>query len=458
MRVTRRTWLRFFVFLSLIVVGSCDEEIKWTPNDDAANAPLPLSMNQRQQLLQLDQAIRSSPDPNGTLQKVAEQNGMSPQDLVNMLDKNNRDLAQNPSLLRPTTFVSVISKAVATVGLVLSQAAKRNPRSFALSATLLLFLLYATIMIPRTGLHITKGTALFPPSQQYLQKLADSPALERRSLSILHPKTQWDDLPTMEQDGVEIHKLPKSSELTQAISAQFTLFPEEFFEAAGEEELDEEEDAKVKEDVLDLLFENAAYVVTERQWTEFTPSDHPLKLAGSGMKRGVLMVPGLGVMGRCGIVRYQITQQVETDNVASVTVATLKGDFFDGQLHLEARKVEKGSKVVLVAHLGVPRRGRKMNKTVAKRVVSALVESMGTSTSQRVRQTLARRSIGKRFKVASSQRASERRRSRFDREKLIEDMSEERRRKWQRGNPNAGRWTPTGDRMRSPGGGPSRGW
>jgi hypothetical protein len=99
-----------------------------------------------------------------------------------------------------------------------------------------------------------------------------------------------------------------------------------------------------------------------------------------------------------------------------------------------------------------------MNKAVAKKVVSDLVESLGTSTSQRTRQHLARRSIGKRFKLASSQRASERRKSRFDREKKIEDMSEERRRKWQRGNPDAGRWRPTGDRMRSPGGGPSRSW
>ena len=183
------------------------------------------------------------------------------------------------------------------------------------------------------------------------------------------------------------------------------------------------------------------------------------------------MVPGLGILGRYGMVRYQLIQQLETDTMASVTLATLKGDFFDGHLHLEVRQVmeEEGeedhpskgstSRVVLVAYLGVPRRGRTLNnKTVAQQMVSALVESVGTSTTQRVRQTLARRSIGKRFKVASSQRASDRRKSRFQREQLIEDMAEDRRRKWQRGNPNAGRWTPTGDRMKSPGGGPSRGW
>jgi hypothetical protein len=29
-------------------------------------------------------------------------------------------------------------------------------------------------------------------------------------------------------------------------------------------------------------------------------------------------------------------------------------------------------------------------------------------------------------------------------------MAEDRRRRWQRGNPDAGRWRPSGDRMKSP--------
>lgn len=450
-RVSLQKLLRFFLCLSLAVIGSCEEEIKWTANDDAKNAPLPLSLRQRQQLLQLDQTIRSSPDPNGTLQQVAQQNGMSPQDLVNMLEKNARDLAQDPSLLQPTTVVSVISKALVTIGLVISQSAKKNPRSFALSVTLLLLIVYATIMIPRTGIHITKGTALFPPSQNYLQKLADSPTMERRPLSITHKNTKWDDL-KLGNDGVEAHKLPHSSELKQAVSAQFTLAPEDFIDVDPEDE----KDMDLMGEVLDLLFQSAAYVVTERQWTEFAPTNRPLKSACSGGKQGLLLVPGLGFMGRCGIVHYQITQQLETENRASVTWETHKGDFFDGQIHLEVQKC--GSEVVLVAHLGVPKRGRKIKKAVAKKIVGDLIESLGTSTSQRARQNLARRSIGKRYKVASGQRASERRKSRFDREKAIEDMSEERRHRWQRGNPDAGRWRPSGDRMRSPDGGPSRGW
>jgi len=464
--------LRFLLFFCLVVVGLCkEEEIKWTPNEDAENAPLPLSMNQRQQLLQLDQAIRSSPDPNGTLQKVAEKNGMSPQDLVNMLEKNNRDLAQNPSLLQPTTVVSFITKSFATLGYVILQIAKKNPKSFTVSITILIFLMYSMIMIPRTGIHITKGTTIFPPSQNYLQKLADIPGLERKSLSITNQKMKWDDLQLQGEDngdgdGVEIHKLPKSSELSQAISGQYTLYPEDFYETEKDDDVDDdEEDGEedtMKDNVLDLLFENAIYVLSERYWTEFAPTGQPLKSAESDRKKhGILLVPGLGILGRCGMVRYQITQQSERENIVSVTLTTLKGDFFDGQIHFEIQKKKlKKSKrrIIINIHLGIPKRGRKINKKLGMKIVKDLMESVERSISQRVRQNLARRSVGKRFKMGSTQRAKERRKSRSDREKLIEDMAEDRRRKWQRGNPNAGRWTPTGDRMRNPSGGPSRSW
>jgi hypothetical protein len=435
--------LRLILFLSVFVFGSCEEEIKWTPNEDAANAPLPLSMNQRQQLLQLDQTIRSSPDPNGTLQQVAEQNGMSPQDLVNMLEKNARDLAQDPSLIQPKTVVSVITKVLASVGVIISQSAKKNPRSFTLTVSILLLLIYSRIMIPRTGMHVSRGTTLFPPHQRYLQKLADSPTLERCPLSIQTKKTKWDDL-KLESDGVEVHKLARSNELVQAVSAQFTLTIEDFVE----EDDDEEEDLDAKEELLDLIFESASSTLLEREWTDFAPGSKPLKSAVSSKKHGVLMVPGLGAIGRYGLIRWQITQQLETDRDASVTLTSLKGDFFDGQIHLEARRYR--SKVVLRAHLGVPKRGRKMNKKIASKVVNDLVESVERSISQRTRQSLARRSIGKRFKSASHARALERRSTRFDREKEIEEMAEDRRRRWQRTNPDAGRYRPSGHRQKSP--------
>ena len=243
-----RPVVRVLLFLSFVFLAAGEEQIKWTPNEDAENAPLPLSMRQRQQLLQLDQTIRSSPDPNGTLQQVAQQNGMSPQDLVNMLEKNARDLQQDPSLLKPKTVVSVLAKVLTSAGILVSQSAKKNPRSFALTASILIFLIYAKIMIPRTGLHVSRGTTLFAPHQRYLQQLADSPTLERRPLSIKTKKIDWGDL-KLGSDGVEVHRLPRSSELSQAVSAQVTIPSADFLETNDDEE-------EAQEHVLDLLFEN----------------------------------------------------------------------------------------------------------------------------------------------------------------------------------------------------------
>ena len=63
-------------------------DAKWSPNDEGGAGPLPLSQNQRDQLFQLEEAIVTSPDPQGTLMKIAESNGMSPRELVDLLERN----------------------------------------------------------------------------------------------------------------------------------------------------------------------------------------------------------------------------------------------------------------------------------------------------------------------------------------------------------------------------------
>ena len=132
-----------------------------------------------------------------------------------------------------------------------------------------------------------------------------------------------------------------------------------------------------------------------------------------------------------------------------MTLTTLKGmGFFDGQIHFDMKKYR--SKLVINVHLAVPKRGRKMGKVLASRIVQELADSLATSASRRTEQIVARQVQGKRFKSASHRRAKERRQSRFEREKLIEEMAEDRRRKWQRNNPDAGRYRPSGDRQRSP--------
>jgi hypothetical protein len=449
-----------FIFLLLILVGlvaGSEEQIKWTPNEE--NAPLPLSMKQRQQLLQLEEAIRSSPDPAATLEQAAKGNGMSPQELANMLEKNAQDLQQSPSLAQPTTIPKMLMKVLASFGVLVSQSAKKHPQSFTVTAATLLLLLYATIMIPRTGMHVSSSrklclsrgpTCMFAPNQKYLQKLASAPWLEKRALSVKTKKTKWDDL-TLEEDGIQVHKLPRKSELVQAVSAQLSLSTDSFFEelSTGNEE---DEDLSVqREEALELLFENAASLLSTRQLTEFSSEKCPLQVASSSdrQKHGIIVVPGLGDFGRYGLMYWQVTRQMESDKDSSLTITTLKGmGFVDGQIHFEVKKYR--SKISVSVHLVVPKGGRKIPKGIATKIVNELAQSLATSASRRTEQTLARQSQGRRFKSASHSRATERRHSRFEKEKLIETMAEDRRRKWQRGNPDAGRYRPSGDRQRSP--------
>ena len=452
-------YILLILVVNLVAPICAEEQIKWTANEDAESAPLPLSLKQRQQLLQLQEAIRTSPDPGATLEQVAQGNGMTPQELVNMLEKNARDLQQNPSLAEPRTIPKVAMKFVASVGVIISQAAKKHPQSFTIATATLLFLLYATITIPRTGMHISAGrklglskgpTCIFAPNQRYIQKLVDSPQLEKQALSVTAKKTKWDDL-FLKEDGIEVHKLPRKSQLAQAVSVRVTLSADSLFEELGIEDDQGEEADNRKDAALELLFEEALRLLSTRQLAGFSSVEYPLQVASSSdrKKYGILVVRGLGDFRRYGLIFWQVSRQMESDKDASLTLTTVQGKgFFDGQIHFEVKKYR--SKVLIITHLVVPKRGRKIAKGKASEIVDALAQSLATSASQRTQQTLARQSQGRRFKSASQRRAAERRQSRFEREKLIEEMAEDRRRKWQRSNPDAGRYRPSGDRQRSP--------
>ena len=120
-------------------------ETKWTPNPDD-EGPLPLSQAQRNQLLQLEQAIMSSPDPQATLAKVAEANGMHPRDLAIMLQRNRQDMGGARMV---KTWPQAILKVLSSLGLLLSQTARRSPRMFSLAVMALLVLIHVLIAAPR---------------------------------------------------------------------------------------------------------------------------------------------------------------------------------------------------------------------------------------------------------------------------------------------------------------------
>ena len=89
--------LIFLAFASALLVRSAfGLEATFTPAEGQgaqdAGGPLPQSQNQRDQLLQLEDAILNSPNPQETLIEVAKANSMQPQDLVDLLQRNRADM------------------------------------------------------------------------------------------------------------------------------------------------------------------------------------------------------------------------------------------------------------------------------------------------------------------------------------------------------------------------------
>lgn len=101
--VPRCIILTLFVTLLSIFHQVSALEASFTPAPDkdtgSTDGPLPLSQNQRNQLLQLDQQIAQSPNPQETLKKVAESNGMSSDELGSLLMRNRSKTIQDDFII-----------------------------------------------------------------------------------------------------------------------------------------------------------------------------------------------------------------------------------------------------------------------------------------------------------------------------------------------------------------------
>ena len=82
--------------------------------------------------------------------QVAQANNMDPQELVSMLERNRRDLGGGaPARRELKAWPQTVIKGLSSLGLILSQTAQRNPRSFALITISLVLMLHILISAPR---------------------------------------------------------------------------------------------------------------------------------------------------------------------------------------------------------------------------------------------------------------------------------------------------------------------
>jgi hypothetical protein len=134
----------------------------FTPAPDkdtgSTDGPLPQSQRQREQLLQLYQQISTSPNPQEMLQKVAEANNMSAEQLGDILMRNVRDMEMtsggggNGGMMDslPRKMIRLLS----TLVLMLLRSASAHPRSAMMTTLVFMSILYVLISAPRNGIVI----------------------------------------------------------------------------------------------------------------------------------------------------------------------------------------------------------------------------------------------------------------------------------------------------------------
>ena len=441
---------------------------------------------------------------------------MSPNDLYEMIEKNAQDLQQDPALLSElqqfaqsnggggglgNSIPKLVMRMVTALVVAIRQSARQNPRAFSITALCSLLIFYTLLAIPRTGINISSQknlltlssgpTTVFPPPNRYLHKLVGKTASMRASpkLSIKTLKTDWDDLlkpliRKLAKDGpneedyddeddstfgmVETHKLGRRDELKQAVTAQFLFEPDDLLKQFPLGETVEEIEAE-RATIIEMLYSNAANLLKERNFLELSSAtkskDRLRSVFGNGKKNdelgsndfGVAVVPGLGNLGRYGLIFLKATSETSQKSSSSLssstlTLTTLKGKgFFDGQIHIDVRKMSQQDGIFLCqVSLAVPKGGRKLKKATAELLVGEMARSIVKSAARLTTQRLSRQMQGKQFKDVGKARATNRRNTRFERERLLEEMATDRRRRWQKQNPDAGRYRPSGHRMQSP--------
>lgn len=230
------------VLLAIVICGTvCSEEkVEWTPNpnDEGSGGPLPLSQNQRNQLLELEQAIMNAPDPSATLLQVAKSQEMSPNELADLLERNHRDMEQagagggsvGVGGGRIGGWPKVLVNLLVSVGGVLRYSALQHPKSFTIFSTVVLLLLYMALTAPSTGMVLSTKrslvsgghTTFWHPPSKYVGKILDAPKFTTSkfiSTSVQNRKNrEWvelleEDVP-YKKDGVVVHKASSCSDVS----------------------------------------------------------------------------------------------------------------------------------------------------------------------------------------------------------------------------------------------------
>ncbi len=507
--------------ISVLLLSLCGNssaiEASFTPAPDkdtgSTDGPLPQSQNQRNQLLQLDQMIAQSPNPQETLQKVAESNNISAEELGSLLMRNRRDMQMAngggggvgggggglaDSL--PRKMIRLLN----TLFLLGFKSASAHPRSASIMALLFLSTTYVLISVPRSGIVLSSRngllssghtTFLSPPAKylsKYVSRVPYASSLPKDvkagTLSRLfadEDEISGDEGSGTTQDGVHVRKLTKSEKKKLSFAAtarkeipfailvpseeELTLMHEDKISKVGDDEQSMEDVLEIIENeawdhAVELAFTSACRILSKRRYSEYiaTPSNR-LRIysqPSSGTRNDVaaLVMKSMGDCNRFGIQPLRLCSEYDSDNEKTVGYYTLKGGQFDGELKFSINRIhgddDDEPRLVVSVTLLIPSRGRKIKSRLASKMLALLSESIATSSITEAKQILSRELQSTIYRGRAKTRAAEKRHTAYENMRKMEEMAEERRRRRQRSNPNTGRYRPTG--ISRPGGGPSR--
>lgn len=498
------TWLIAFV-CSAALTTTFALEATWTPNDadnvdkGGDGGPLPMSLAQRKQLLELESAIVQSQDPQATLSHVAQQNGLSPEDLVGMLNRNRKDLEQSGQLEQmqsevnagmmqaqgagggrtmsatlPRRILGLISSIFVALMKTTAVQISRKPKQSMIVALMLLATFLVSYNAPRNGIVIPFShghTTILQPPNDYV---------ESWFVNKWTSANGWkNSLPAPPQKKGSKSKKLFGVGMTSSLEIDISNAEEEItVETTRDEEgyalittaykLISNDDDTANEDEDDLsaeayIQESVKSIFLERKFSEFISAksirfrSFLVSTEGSGNEDDVtegatLVMNRMGDFGRYGVeplcFSYEMEEEEDEPATHCVGYHTLKGGHFDGEIKFSVEQTDEG--MVVSVSLACPKGGRAPPVRLAKALTSSLVESIVESTAMRMKQTMSRRNQSKLYRARASGSASLKRHLRYEQEKNQEEMALERKRKWKRNNPDAGHYRPSGHRLKSP--------
>lgn len=433
------TLLRAFLVAVLLLApySNAEEQIKWIPadNDNPSDVgPLPLSTRQREELLKLEQSILASPDPSSTLKQVAASNNMDPNDLAQILQKNRESMGSLAAAGKPSLLSAAFAKTASF--------ARHRPRvTIAFLVVLTALYYFLLVDLPRTGILLsnrnrgllTKGpTTLFRPPRTYLNQCLESSCFRG---DIVNDSLLWEkfenELSDDEDDGLIVQT--RTSDWKRAMTYQMTV---SFDEIVGKQEK-----ASTQSDIEDIVqLQVDDLFATPSSIVEWDPTMSMVAADDDDETHIVAAVAGMGDWGRYGLMHFTVS--LVDDNTLILTTASRT--HWEGLLVVFLDVVDndsiriRTSAIIQSGH--VPRWS----------VVQGITKSLAKSIKARTRQHIARQKQSKRFAATSREKAKKRRLERGEKIRKMEEMAEDRRRRWQRNNPNSGSYRPSGDRMRSP--------